>query len=113
MGGVGMIATGKSVEIVYDSRLFFLFLASILGTFIQLSMIMSLRYEKASIISLIESMTVIYGFIADLVIFDEPISGASIVGGVLILGSFVYMTVIDMEKAPEVKEEKPKAEIKP
>ena len=113
MGGAGMIITGRGVEIVMDSRLIFLILASVLGTFIQLSMIMSLRYEKASIISLIESLTVVYGFIADIVIFDEPISVASVIGGILIVGSFVYMTVIDMEKAPEIKEEKPKKQIKP
>jgi len=112
MGGAGMISTGGGVEIVTGDKFVYLCLASVLGTFLQLSMIMSLRYEKASIISLIESLTVVYGFFADIFIFDEPISTASVVGGILILGSFVYMTMVDMEKAPVAKEDKSKDEIK-
>jgi drug/metabolite transporter (DMT)-like permease len=100
-----MVASGTVSELSLNTELVYLVIASILGSILQTSMIMSLRYEKASTISLIESLSVVYGFLADLIFFHAPITVVSVIGGVLIVGSFIFMTSTEQKDTKETKSE--------
>jgi len=56
--------------------------------------IMSLRYTTASLVAIMETLTVFFSFLVDLVYFDEPLYFGSIVGTVLVVGSSFYLTKI-------------------
>lgn len=65
-----------------------------LGFFLQLFIVMSLRYEKATTVSMFETLVVVFGFIGDTVFFDVPIGALSVIGAILTVGSCVYMTMM-------------------
>lgn len=93
LGGFGLIFTGT--DLGTNLKMLCIFALSGIITFGMMSFqLLALKYEDASIIQIISSLTILYSFLVDVFIFEiNPETGA-VVGSVLI---GVFMTVLIYE----------------
>ncbi len=97
IGGVlsssfGLIFTGGTLSLERYSQLGYIFLSSICGYIAQTTLVLGLRYEKAAMVSLIESLNVLYAFFVDIVVFGFETNIVSVGGSILAVGSCVYIS---------------------
>lgn len=94
----GMLVTGIPLGYERYSQLLLILLSSICGYLAQTTLVLALRYEKAAIVSLIESLNVFFAFLGDVVIFGFEPDSIALLGSVLIIGSSVYVTCFSMKQ---------------
>ena len=58
----------------------------------QILNIMSMRYERASVIGIIETTSIVYGFLFDITWYGKSVEMGSLTGTILIVGISMYLT---------------------
>ncbi len=87
-----MLFTGIGLSFERYSQLLLILISSVCGYLAQTTLVLALRYEKAAIVSLIESLNVFFAFLGDIAIFGFVPDSIALLGSVLIIGSSVYVT---------------------
>lgn len=64
----------------------------------QLLCLLSMRYERASVIGIIETLSIVFSFFFDALVFGKELQGGSILGTILIVGSALYLTTKKADK---------------
>jgi drug/metabolite transporter (DMT)-like permease len=94
IAGVGFVVVGDTFKLESLRQFMFLILYGISEYLYHVFTIMALRYTTASAAAILETMTVLLGFLLDIFIYKEPIYFGSVVGAALVVASSIYLTQI-------------------
>lgn len=87
-----MIFTFETIKFASWKSLYFALGSGLLEYAYQILNIMSMRYEKASVIGIIETTQIVYGFLFDILWFGKSLELGSLTGTIFIVGSSLYLT---------------------
>ena len=93
--GVMLILMGQGINIFIAVNVIFFTINGIFGYFMQVTKVMSLRYENGVIVGMIENLTMIYAFVWDGIKRKEMVLGGWI-GGFLVLASGIIYSSIQI-----------------
>ena len=90
------------MSIALTPNKFYYFVNFLVGFFYQTTMIMSLRYERATLVSIIEATSLIFSFIYDTFATDSTIHLGSYIGGAFVFLGTGLLMADQSTKAPDV-----------
>lgn len=98
VSAVMLIVTGKTVSITSFSVLGLQITSGFAGFFMQTARNLSLRYEKATVVSVVESLSLVFAFLYQCFVLGDNPSIVGWIGGGLVLGSTVAYTFFKQPK---------------
>jgi len=94
IGALGYVFYGDAFMPQSSRELLLLALSTLSEYTYHVFSILSLRYVTASLVAIMETLTVLFGFLIDLFYYDEPLYFGSLVGTIMVVGSSFYLTRI-------------------
>lgn len=95
--GIMLILMAQGINIFIALNIIFFFINGVFGYFMQVTKVMSLRYENGVIVGMIENLTLIYAFIWDGIKRREMVLGGWI-GGIMVLASGIIYSSLQIRK---------------
>ncbi len=92
VSGLGYVMLGDFFKIDYPFQFFVLVLSGLSEYTYHVFTILASRYTSASMVSILETLTILHGFLIDSIYYGVPVHFGSLVGTLLIVGSSVYLT---------------------
>jgi drug/metabolite transporter (DMT)-like permease len=94
IAGIGFVVVGDVFKLDSLRQFMFLILYGLSEYLYHIFTILALRYTSASIAAIMETLTVLLGFLLDIFVYREPIYFGSVVGAVFVVASSIYLTQI-------------------
>lgn len=98
IGIVGMIVTGNTLLISINVSFLHLIVSGLIGHLQQLILVLAVRNESPVIVNMIECLAVVWSVIGDLFIFGKPITLTNAIGIVLVAGSCLMISKLNLKR---------------
>ena len=93
-----LIVTNKTVLIVWGTQMILQLMSGLGGFFMQTTRVLSLRYEKATVVQVINSLSLVYSFLYQSIVMGEPPTVTGWIGGAIVFFSTVAYTLFKGSK---------------
>lgn len=90
--GLVLIFTRDFIRFATLESLFYALLSGVLEWVYQILCLLSMRYERASVVGIIETLSIVLGFLFDIFVMGSAVHLGSVVGTACIVGSALYLT---------------------
>ena len=87
-----IVFTGEYLAFWFDKDLGFSILSGFFGWMLQVFFVMALKFESPSNVQLFGSFNVFLSLLGDYFVFGQPITGVTIAGSVILIGSLAILT---------------------
>ena len=94
LSACGYVIMGQSFGVDSSKQFVYLAISAILEYLYHIYNILAMKYETATIVSILETLQVLYGFLFDILLTDEKIYFGSVMGMLLVVCSCVYLAKI-------------------
>ena len=84
----------QSLVFLFDKQFGFLVISGTFGWLLQVCVVKSFQYDTPSNIQIVASVGIVFALIGDYFIFGEVVSGTTLIGVAILIGSLVKLTKI-------------------
>jgi len=101
------LVNGNGYRIYTGRQYGLMFLTAFIDTFALLSVTIAFQADSTGFVSIIGYMIVVYGFLADLFLFKQSITGIDLIGALLIFTTTVGIAIYKLRNANKAKSRSP------